>query len=156
MGPWFCYNPWASQAVLLQVTAGRKAPSLAADSWAAKLGATRASWVPTHWRTSPHCHLLPRCGIRSASHRPEPDGAPELRLGHGLWRHLPHAQHGWYTSLLSTLLCPIHHCWQRSSPSYVLLRHLHIAWQHFILFASQCSSCPISSVQLTFSSPIYS
>jgi hypothetical protein len=99
---------------------------------------------------------FPDVGLGRPHRCPEPDGAPELWLGHGLCRHLPHAQYGWYTSLPSTLLCPIHHCWQRSLPSCVLLRHLHIAWQHFILFASQCSSCPISSAQLTFSSPIYS
>jgi hypothetical protein len=74
--------------------------------------------------------------------RPKPDGAPELRMGHGLWRHLPHAQLGWYTPISSTLFYPVHHSWQRSSSSYFLHRHFNITRPRVPLSASQCSTLP--------------
>jgi hypothetical protein len=85
--PWdhgFATTHGLPRAVLLQVAAGSKAPSLAAGSRAAKVGATRASWVPTHRPLCRTATSFPGVGSGRPHRRPEPDGAPELRLGHGL------------------------------------------------------------------------
>jgi len=157
MGPWFCYNPWASQGGAPSGGGWQQGPSPGGWQQGAQGGrnqgllgahpqANFAAPPPLSpmWEQAGLIAALNQMALQNSgwvmdsgvtSHMHNTDGIllsrqpsynPSITVGNG--HHLPVSCSG----------------------------KLHITWQHFLLFTSQCSRCPLSSAQLTFSSPIYS